>query len=209
MRTLRKLAIATAAAALAIVASPAWAAAPYTVTAGTQTSGSVGYDGAADGIGIYTDYMEWSCDSGSVTGDLALGTSSTGAGVASIADSQWNDCLGPLDMPLPIDQIGSWNINVLGDSVGGVTDATITNINMRVAHPSPGTCAFTITGTAGGFFDENTQQFTIDDLSPNNDLVISDVTGCFNLVYANDAVYFAMTYDLSNDSDGDIAIASS
>ena len=160
-------------------------------------------------IAVYTDFIEWSCDSGAITGDVALGTNSTGAGVASIADSQWNDCLGPLQLPLPIDQIGRWNINVLRDTVDGVTDATITNITMRVAHPSPGTCEFTITGTAGGTFDENTQQLTIDDQSPAANLVISDVAGCFGLVLDDDAVYFAMTYDLSSDSSGEIVIASS
>ncbi|MBC7595779.1 MAG: hypothetical protein H7288_17890 [Kineosporiaceae bacterium] len=209
MKTIRKLVATASAVALVIVASPAMAAAPYTVTAGSQTAGTVPIYGTTDAIYFYTDFIGFSCDSGSFTGTANLGTNPTGLGVATIDDTEWNDCLGPLSMPLAFDQIGSWDLNAVGDTVGGVTGTTITDIAMRVASVTAGQCEYTVTGQVGGSFNENTQQLTIDDLSPDNNLVISDVLGCFGQVLAGDAAYLAMTYDITNNSDGELAIASS
>ena len=211
MKIAMKLLAAAGAAALVIVASPAMAAAPYTVTAGSQTTGTAAFDGAttADGIVFYTDFVEMGCASGSATGNVTLGTNSTGNGVANIADTGWNDCVGPLGIPMTVDQIGTWDLNVQGDNVSGVIGGTITKVNARVASVTPGQCEFTATGQVGGSFNENTQQLTVDDLSADTALVVSDVVGCFGQVLEGDAAYFAATYDITNSSDGGLAIASS
>ena len=210
MKIAMKLLAAAGAAALVIVASPAMAAAPYTVTAGSQTAGTVTFNGTttADGIKFYTDFVTMGCASGSATGTVTLGTNSTGNGVANIADTGWNDCVGPLGIAMTVDQIGTWDLNVQGNNVSGVIAGTI-NVNARIASVTPGQCEYTATGQAGGSFDENTQQLTVDDTSPDNALVVSNVVGCFGQVLEGDAAYFAATYDITNSSDGGLAIASS
>ena len=174
-------------------------------------AGAAAFDGTttANGIGFYTDYVEWSCASGSLVGDVNLGTNSTGNGVANIDDTGWNNCIFFLGMEMTVDQIGTWDLNVQGDNVSGVIAGTITNVNARIASVTPGQCEFTVTGQAGGSFNETTQQLTVDDTSPDNDLVVSDVTGCFGQVLAGDPLHFAATYDITNSSDGGLVIASS
>ena len=209
MKIAMKLLAAAGAAALVIVASPAMAAAPYTVSAGSQTTGTAAIDGATDDIIFYTEFVEMGCDSGSATDDANLGTNSTGLGVANIDDTAWNGCLGPLNIPMTVDQVGIWNLNVQGDNVGGVIAGTISNVEARIASATPGQCEFTVTGQVGGSFNENTQQLTVDDTSPDTDLVVRDVRGCFGLVLADDPAFFAATYDMTNSPDGGLAIASS
>ncbi|MBC7595781.1 MAG: hypothetical protein H7288_17900 [Kineosporiaceae bacterium] len=209
MKIAMKLLAAAGAAALVIVASPAMAAAPYTVTAGSQTTGTVAFDGATDAIQFHTDFVDMGCDSGSATGDANLGTNATGLAVANIDDTAWNGCLGPLSIPMNVDQIGIWDLNVKGDNVGGVIAGTITGVNARIASATAGQCEFTVTGQVGGSFNENTQQLAVDDASPDNNLVVSEVVGCFGQVLAGDAAFFAATYDMTNSSDGGLAIASS
>ena len=229
MKIAMKLLAAAGAAALVIVASPAMAHAPYTVTAGSQTTGTVAFDGTttADGIKFYTDFVTMGCESGSATGNVNLGTvdgdgdgTPDGNGVANITDTGWNNCIGPLGIAMTVDQIGTWDLNVQGNNVGGVIAGTITNVNARVASVTPGQCEFTVTGQVGGSFDDEyfdpnidppkkQQLLTVDDTSPDNNLVVSDVTGCFGQVVTGDQAYFAATYDITNSSDGDLAIASS
>ena len=209
MKIAMKLLAAAGAAALVIVASPAMAAAPYTVTAGSQTTGTAAIDGATSQIIFHTDFVEMGCDSGSATGDANLGTNATGLKVANIDDTGWNGCVGPLGIPMTVDQVGIWDLNVQGDNVGGVITGTISNVNARIASATPGQCEFTVTGQVGGSFNENTQQLAVDATSPLNDLLVSEVVGCFGQVLDGDAAYYAATYDMTNSSDGGLAIASS
>lgn len=209
MKTAMKLLAAAGASALVIVASPAMAAAPYDVSAGTETTGTAAIEGTTDDIIFYTDFVNMTCDSGTADGVANLGTNSTGNGVANISDTTWSSCLGPLDIPMTVDQIGTWNVNAVGDTVSGVTAGTISSITARVESVTPGQCEFTVTGTAGGSFNNTTQQLIVDDQSSANDLVISDVTGCFGQVLEGDPAYFGAAYDITNDSDGDLVIQSS
>ena len=197
---------------LVTIAGPAWAAGPYTITAGTTSTGDVAYTAATTGAAPYiffaTPNVQLACDSGTVDGNLFLGSNATGENIGSIASSTWTNCPGPLGLPLTFTQVGTWSLNATGTPTGGVTPVTIENVSVHVeATDDPGSWAHDITGSMDGILDESTQVLTITTPTHGARLETSNTVGTFGLIQDGEEVTLEMSYELTNPA-GPIAITS-
>ena len=215
MKALRRILAVTSAAALVTIAGPAWAAGPYTITAGTTSGGDVAYTAATTGaspqIHFNTPNVEMTCASGTAAGLLHTGSSPDGVNIASIDSTTWTDCLGPLGLAMTVTQTGDpvpWQLNVTGTPTGGVTVGTIDQVSAHVAATvNPDDCRFDVTGSVDGNFNESGQALTITTPTAGAQLDVTNVVGCFGLVSDPDTATFEGVYAISNPA-GPITITS-
>ncbi|WP_375001742.1 hypothetical protein [Aeromicrobium sp. CTD01-1L150] len=196
MKFPRKSLAAAGAAALVMVAGAAYAGPPWTVSVGGDSTGSpASYTaetiGASPQIEFTVPGLNLGCDSGTAEGVIIPGPTSGKAG--EIADTEFIDCIGPLDIDLEVTQNATWDIEITGDNVGGVTPGAITNVDASVSNPD-GLCSFDVTGEVGGAFDENTQQLSVS----GGGLTVSNVDQCFGLILNGDPATFDGTYQLAD-----------
>ena len=203
----RKILALAGAAALVAVGGAAYAAGPYTVTAGSTSSGTVAYTGTTSGaspqIKFSTPGVDMTCASGTAAGNLHLGANATGANIASIDSTTWTNCIGPLGLDLVVTQVGTWTLNATGDASVDPVAGSITSVNAHVENPG-GACSFDVTGTMGGTFSEATQTLAV--TPAGSTLVVTNVSGCFGLVSENDPATFEMSYLIANPA-GPVAIS--
>lgn len=209
MKTLRRTLAVAGAAALVAVAGPAWAGGPYTVAAGGTASGSVAVTGVTTGlvpqVVLSTPSAVTTCDSSTIAGDINLGVNATGANIATINSSSWNNCQGFIDFQ--ITHTGTWSFNATGAPTGGVTDGTVTGAHLRAVAinpstglPDPSLCSFDVTGSVDASFDQNYQQLqvTAPVSGSTSALAIANVTGCFGLVANGDPAAIEAVYATAN-----------
>ena len=212
MKAFRRILAIASAAVLVTIAGPAWAAGPYTITAGAQTSGTVAYTGSTTGAGpqvrFNTPYLELGCDSGTAAGTFNLGSNSTGENIGSIDAGTFTECVGPFGLPLTFTQIGTWTVDATAAPSGGVTPVTIENVSVHVeATGDPETWAHDITGSMDGTLDKSTQVLTITTPTAGAALFTTNVVGTFGLVEEGGPATLEMSYELANPA-GPIAITS-
>lgn len=211
------LSIPTAAALLVAAPALASAAPPYTVSVGSNTSGSHTVTGATSvPIDFVVDgpagSIPMECAASTATAAVAAGVSATGAGVGSISNTTWTDCVGPFGIPLSVDHAGTWSINVTDASVAaGATEAQVTgNVSNIEAHvyDSSGLCDFVVSGTADAYVNEVTQQLVVNETGDGSLEISSIAAGgdCLGTVGVGNPASFSGTYDLTS-ANGAIAIA--
>jgi hypothetical protein len=197
--------VAAAATAVAIGAATAQAGPPWTVTAGTTSTGSTTFTGTATGTASapaiifkdVTDNVTLTCVSSVAKGSVALGPNKVNP-LAQITSSTWTTCTGPLNIALTVAQVGAWAINGTSGPTGGVVTGWASNVKANVS----GTCSFTVAGpgTATGLADityTNPSGTTAGKLAAapgvKNNLTIHTAGGaavCFGLVHDNAAATF-------------------
>ena len=213
MKAIRKILAVAGAAALVTIAGPAWAAGSYTITAGTTSGGDVAYTGSTSQIDFYTEFVQMGCTSGTADGQLHTGSNATGANIASIDSSTWNNCVGPAGLSMVVTQNSSWTLNAVGTPSGGVTAGTITDvdasivaINPDTGQPDPALCSFDATGSTDGFFQESDQTLHVTTPTTGQKLTVGNTVGCFGQVLDGDEAFFEGAYALANPA-GPIVIA--
>ena len=196
MKFPRKSLAVAGAVALVSIGTAAYAGPPWTVSVGGSSTGApASYTATTVGtnpdITFTVPGLTLNCDDGTANGTITPGATASKAG--EIAGSSFNGCLGPLGIPLNVTQVGTWDINIAGDNVGGVTPGSIGSISASVSNPG-GACDFDVTGSVGGSFDENTQQLS----ASGGGLTVSNVSGCFGLIQNGDPATFDGAYQLAN-----------
>lgn len=192
----KSLAAAGAAALIVASGTAAFAGPPWTVSVGGSSTGSpASYTATSGQIDFTVPGQNLGCDSGTAEGTITPGATSSKAG--EITDTEFINCLGPLNIPLEVNQTSTWDINITGDNSGGVTPGQIGNVSASVSNPD-GLCSFDVVGTVAGSFDENTQQLTVDNTSGPDTLFVENVDQCFGLILEGDPATFEGTYDLAN-----------
>lgn len=208
----KALAVGAAAAALAIGASTAAfaAATTYTVEAGSAADGTTvtfsahTIDNGAPTEVTFTDETTGTvltCESATADqGSTTVNPGQPGDDIADIAGDQttWTTCLGPFNLAFTVQGSGTWHLNANGPTTNGVTQGSISNVTANVS--DPGVCTFTVTGSVGGSYDNNTQVLSL----PGNtqDLTISNVNGCISpLIIGNgDQASFKADYQVGADN---------
>jgi hypothetical protein len=175
----------------------------FTVTAGSAAKGtSVKFTGTTQGANpqvTFTDVTSGGtqlfCASATAPGKATVGPKQAGAGIGKItaASTKWNGCTGPLGITLNVTGIGTWLLNAVSYSAG-VTTGTITAADAKVATPDGTSCVFTVTGSVPVTYTNSTQILAVSDSAAN--LVVSNVTGCFGLINANDHASFLANYKI-------------
>lgn len=215
----KKYLLSIPAAAVLLVAAPAMAAAapPYTVTVGTNTSGTHAVTGATSApIDFEVDGpfgpVPMTCASSSANASVTAGVSSTGVGIATISSTTWTSCDGPFGLSLDVAHAGSWSIDVTDPTVAaGATETavtgTISNVEAHVSDAT-GTCDFVVKGTVDGSVNEVAQQLVVNETGDGSLKIDSVAPGgdCLGLIAVGDDASFAGTYDLTS-ANGVLAIA--
>ena len=208
MKRYRKIVLAVAGSvAILSGAGTAYAHSPWSVTAGTQTSGSVPYSATAAGtwsnpaITITIGASNMTCNSSSAAGDVTLGA--TPGFFASITDFTLHSCLMegilPMELSVSATPANPWAMRITNDAIGGVSPVRLYDIHghMRDIGTGGWTCAFDVDGTIDGTFDSGTQQLAVS--ATSSGLVVSNVTGgCFGWISNGNSMTFAGDYDVTN-----------
>lgn len=209
------LGVATAALSSLAFAAPAMAAPPYDVlVGGSSADADYPFTGTAAPIdfvahGPFGD-IEMFCDEAEATGNVHGGAGQSGADIATIQSSTWTGCVGPLGLDMTVVSSGNWLLNVTDTSVTGppAADAqvvgNISQVNAYVyATFDEGGCAFTVTGSADGHFDEVNQDLAVAEdgtVTTGNKLTISVAGGgstCSGLVSNGSQASFGGTFDVA------------
>jgi hypothetical protein len=211
----RSLPLAAGVAALALVAAPAFAVLPYTVSVNNVTSGT-SYDVTAVSKGPVTITLP--SDSITCSSVLLAGAVNTGTvqnptpPIADFASSTWSQCTHAGSTPgAAISQSSTWALNGDGDNsstigvdnhINGAVDA----VSAQVTLDGPfGDCEFEISGSMDAYLDEATggatsrQELVI----PSADLFVSNVDSaftCLGQVNVNDGVDLAGEFVLAFDT---------
>jgi hypothetical protein len=177
---LRSLAVTGAAAAVTVgMATSAFAGPPFTVTVGGNTSGTYAIAGDSTAAIAFHAGVDMSCSSVHVDGSVTAG--STSSKIADLTGSTWNNCKGPLNIDMTVQQVGTWEVDATsGPDASGVTQGQVTGIDAIVTDTSTGggICSFEVTGQAPGNSTNGTQILQVNATS----LTVSHVSGCFGLV---------------------------
>ncbi|KAA1422589.1 hypothetical protein FE697_010355 [Mumia zhuanghuii] len=149
-------------------------------------------------VGLSTPLISWGCTSSSGMASLKVGAS-VPSPHASISSFALTGCTWPGGLPMNVTTSAGWNLSITG---GGPTvwNATITGIAAHVVDAVGGTtCAFDVTGSVNGSFDEGTQDLTI----TSSSLTVSNMTGgCLGLIANGDPLTTAATYHVTNPATG-------
>jgi hypothetical protein len=195
---LHSLAVVVGAITLTVgVATSAFAGPPFTVTVGGNTSGSYPVAGDSTSAIAFHAGVDFSCSS--IHFDDTVAAGATSSKVADLTGSTWNNCKGPLNMDMTVQQVGTWEVDATsGPDANGVTQAQVTNILALVTDTSTGggICSFRVTGSAPGNFDNDTQDLTLN----VTNLPVSNVSGCFGLV--SGPMSFSGTFHVTNPATG-------
>jgi len=198
----RPLTVAAGIAALALAGSTAaFAAGTSTVSvAGSTAPGSHAYAANSTAPISFTAGANMSCGSVSAAGDLNSGSvawPSTSGLLGNIQSSTWNNCTGA-GFNLAVTQNGTWNVDITGATVSGVTPIQVSNISATVKDKATngGLCTFTVTGTAPGSVSNANQTLTIN----ANNLTVSPSPTCGGLVYG--PASFNGTFAITNPATG-------
>ncbi|GGF37443.1 hypothetical protein GCM10011519_08730 [Marmoricola endophyticus] len=194
------------AAGVLALSGPAFAVGSYTVTAGSQTSGTTTFVGSAEPVEFSTPGVNLSCGGSQLGGVLNLGTSD-GTDVATVQSSSFTDCVGPLGIPLEFTHTGDWTISTTGTKQDGTYMKRVSNISLHVSNPD-GQCDLDVNGSVDGVIDQTAQQFRATTPVAGARLVISNVSGCFGIVNDGDTVETDVAYDITTAA-GPFAISES
>lgn len=218
---LMKLGVATAALSSLAFAAPAMAAPPYDVlVGGSGADADYPFTGTAAPIdfiahGSVFD-VEMDCAQSVATGTVHGGPGQSGANVATIANTTWTDCTGPLGLDMTVEHVGQWELNVTDTTVTGppaadaAVEGNISNVGAYVyATNDEAGCAFTVSGVADGHFDEVNQDLVVaeDGLGTGDTLTISVAGGgstCSGLIADGDTASFGGTFGVATSGAIDI-----
>ena len=119
--------------------------------------------------------------------------------LANITGTTWTNCTGPFGMVLvPNQPSGSvWALNGVSYA-SGVTTGYLNNITVNVTSNPVGTCAFTVTGSVDGTYNNSTHILKVSTTAGTGHvLTISGVSGCFGLMANGDAASFNASYNVA------------
>jgi hypothetical protein len=178
---------ATAATVLALAASPALAAATFTVT-----HGGTNLPATAQGAFTLADGGNtFSCTAGTFKVTIPNGTGLSGTGIGTIPGISFGGCTGPLGISVTVTLVGTPTINIVSIT-GGVVTGTITGVDLKLS----GTlCTAEITGTVDFSYTSATGVFTI---SPDGNLLTVKSASCLGILNTGDVVKLNGSFKLKN-----------
>ncbi len=190
MRKITATAVVTAAAAAATLglSSPALAA-PWTISGNTNINGHYNATAGTTTLKIITNGTVLTCTSSTLTGQLANGTYTTNA-IGTVTGIAFASCTGPLGLTFTVTLHSPWTINVLSSAGGGVSNVSITGIDLWVSGPG---CSADVTGSATGTYTNSTAKLAV----TGGTLTISGVSGCLGLINNGDTATLTATYNLT------------
>lgn len=187
----RFLGMATVVAALTSVvigATPASAAAGWTVTPGGAATGTAGETILKVRPAGGGDETVLNCQS-SVAQITAF--SSTDNHVANIDDITFNQCLLAGLLTFDVDAHTPWQLNALSFA-DPVVSGEIVGISATISGPG---CLAEVSGSVVGSYDNSTGQLTVDDQF-TLDIEVDPVDNCFFLIETGDEAAFSGVYDV-------------
>ena len=199
MRVRNLTAVGAAAAGLALVAAPAFAGAPYTVSGTAATA-------TAKGNTVLTaNGQVLTCASSSLTVTPNVGSGkATGNDLARVTAASWSGCdwngiAATVSVTSP-----SWQFNdTSGNNTSATTDVltgTLTNISGVRVTTNTG-CAFNVGGSVGGYFDEDNGKGGQELGVTSSSLSVSNANFlCFGIIGNGDAATFTGTYNSASQS---------
>ena len=205
---LKLISLTAAAAGLTLVAAPALASAPYTVSYDGVASGDHSVTATAAGDTVFSaNGIDIVCSSSTVGATVHAGDGSTGAAVATITAATLSGCTMsgyPISFAVTSP---SWDLNLnsadsqtsdlsdtLGGSITGINNVAV-DWNLGLAH-----CTFTVSGSvsSGQLLEDNGKGGQEIDVNASPGLAIANPSaGCFGLVNNGDAATFDGQYNLS------------
>ncbi|OLF13616.1 hypothetical protein [Actinophytocola xanthii] len=189
---------ASALTAVVVAATPASAAAPWTITPGGPANGVAGTTNLtvqdADG-----NTLEMSCAS-STAGVVLESGEVPGPLLATIPEEggiEFQDCLLAGLITFEVDQVGDWTINgVSYDAATGVTTGTIDGVEANVSGPG---CSATVAGSVNGTYTNDTDVLRV---LPDFTLTVTFVDAtddCLGLLHEGDQASFDGAYEVTPD----------
>lgn len=199
MRLRNLSAVGAAVAGLALVAAPAFAGAPYTVSGSTTTA-------TAKGNTVLTaNGQVLTCTNSSLTITPNVGSGyTTGNGLAYVTAASWTGCDWN-GVPATVTVTSpNWSFNdTSGNNTSALTDVlngTLTGIsNVRVTISTG--CAFNVGGSVGGYFDEDNSNGGQELGVTSSSLTVSNANfACFGVISNGDPATFSGTYNSASQS---------
>jgi len=205
---LKLISLAATTASLALVATPALATAPYTVSYDGVASGDHAVTATAEGGIVFSaNGIDIDCSSSTVGATVHAGTYvSSPANVATITAATLSGCsmsgypisfavTSPnwaLDIVDP-NSPGSGLNDILNDAITNISNVAV-DVNLGLLH-----CTFNVSGnvTSGQFLEDNGKGGQEIDINAAPGLTISNVSaGCLGVVNEGDAATFTGQYNL-------------
>lgn len=202
---LRRLGVPIAGAAIvALGVASAAHAATFTVSA-SNTSPTAS---SAGSVLFETPLVPMGCtsaDATSMTAHTGTVTDPPGA-IATIHNTSWTSCTGPLGLPMQVQHVGDWELHVThpADVTAGNTDVIrgeITGVEAIVSEISnPANCTFTVKGKATGTWNEATSTLSVNETGFTGNLKVDKLhsTGCYGLIKPGHPANFVGDFVLDN-----------
>jgi hypothetical protein len=197
----RRLAVLGASVAgLALMAGPALASAPYTVT-NSGTNPLVFTNKAT--VNLAANGNNLPCTSSSLSVTVHTGTFSDPANIATIDPASFTGCTFA-GFPTTVTAVTPWQLIATGGNTSGTSDTitgTLTGISANINISGPfGACKFNVAGTVSGTFLEDNGKGGQELSVTSSNLTISGVNTaltCLGLVSNGNAASFTGAYNIS------------
>lgn len=155
---------------------------PFTGTAGTTV------------LEVQESGVQLSCESAGATGEAKVGSGHSNP-LATISDTEFNNCTGPFGLVFEVTHGGVWTLNGdTYDATTGTTTGTISNIVADISGPG---CIAQVTGQVDATYTNSTAELRV---LPNFTLLITSVDpneNCFGLINPGEHASFDGVYEVS------------
>jgi hypothetical protein len=203
----RIAALGAGAAALALIAGPAFAGAPYTVAFNGDISGADHTVTFANGGGINlaVNGKNLSCSASSLVATVHTGTFNNPADIADIDPASFTGCtFGPPPSTTTVTATTPWHFIATGGNTTGTSDAitgTLTGVAAHITINGPfGACKFVVSGSVSGVLLEDNSLGGQALIATSSSLTVSSVDGaltCLSLVSNGNAATLTASYDIT------------
>lgn len=185
------LAAGAAVIASAVFVGPASAApATWTIDPGGPFTGTAG----TTVLEVQESGVQLSCESAGATGEAKVGSGHSNP-LATLSDTDFNNCSGPFGLTFEVNHGGVWTLN--GDSYNastGVTTGSIDNIVADITGPG---CVAQVTGSVDATYTNGAAELRV---LPNFTLLIASVDeteNCFGLINPGEHASFDGLFEVS------------
>ena len=138
--------------------------------------------------------VELSCVSAGATGEAKVGAGHSNP-LATISDTDFNDCTGPFGLVFEVAHGGVWTLNGASHDAGtGVTTGSIDDIVADITGPG---CIAQVTGSVDVTYTNSTAELRV---LPNFTLLIASVDpteNCFGLINTGEHASFDGLFEIS------------
>ncbi|RJQ67571.1 hypothetical protein D5S17_33625 [Pseudonocardiaceae bacterium YIM PH 21723] len=175
---------------------PAQAADTWTV-AGLPDSGLITGSAPDTTLTVVRNGTKLSCKTSTVTAHAKNGSGQAGDGIATVSQSTWQQCSGPLGITFEVTHVGSWLLNAKAYDGKDIVEGTLSEVKASIKGPN---CNADGSGSAAGEISNVKRTLTVKpELNAKYGVkaVVTGVKGCFGLMKDGDEVEFRGVYTTS------------